>query len=163
MQPSYGLAPGPAGPGIRQGTPPQWAGRPTKPLPGFMVLAGGLAVVVGVFLPWLQASGPGGSISENGIKIGTFGTLILGGFAIARGASMLRPDAIRMTLGTPVLGGVLIAVLMALRWSTLNQAVADARAIPGVSASIGIGVWLVIAGAACIVVGGLMSGRPGRL
>jgi hypothetical protein len=128
-----------------------------------LVLLGGLAAVLGVFLPWVQASGGGTTITENGIKSGTYATLVLGGLAAARGASMLRPDMFRMRLGTPVIGGVLIAVFTAIRWSALNQRVADYNAIPGVTASIGVGVWLVIAGTACIIVGGLMSGRPGRL
>jgi hypothetical protein len=156
MQPGYGLGIGPR-------RPPGWTGRQTRPLPGLLVLAGGLATVIGVFMPWVQASRPGASISENGIRIGTFGTLFLGGLAAARGASMLRPDRLGMRLGSPVVGGVLIAGLIALRWSLINQAVTDYRAQPGVTANIGLGVWLVIAGAACIVLGGLMSGRPARL
>lgn len=157
IQPGYGL-----GSGSMRPMPRRMAAQ-ARPLPGLLVLAGGLAAVIGVFMPWVQASRPGASISENGIRIGTFGTLFLGGLAAARGASMLRPAPFTRRLGSPVVGGVLIAGLMALRWSLINQAVADYRAQPGVTANIGVGVWLVIAGAACIVLGGLMSGRPGRL
>ena len=159
----YGL-----GPGIRQGPPP--ASRPSgvaphagSRLPGVLVLAGGLAVMIGVFLPWLRATGPGGSVTENGLRIGTYGTLILGGFATARGASLLRPDTVRMQMGTPVIGGVLIAILVALRWGDLQAQVRDASVLPGFTASIGIGVWVVIAGAAAIVIGGLMSSARARL
>jgi hypothetical protein len=163
-QAGYGLGAGLRGRGLGGGQPPQQRRRiQTRTLPAFLVLAGGLAVVIGVFLPWVQASGLGTTVTVNGIKYGTYGTLIMGGFAAANGASMLRPDLVRMGLGTPVIGGVVIGALMAARWSILTQDVANYNALPGVTANMGVGVWLVIGGAACVVVGGLMSGRPGRL
>jgi len=125
---------------------------------GMAVTLGGLLVVIGVFLPWVTATGPGVSISVNGIKVGTFGTLILGGFAIARGMSMIRPSAFGMNLGTPLIGGLLLAGLMVLRWGDLQNAVKEAQAA-GLQASIGIGVWSVIAGTALILIGGLLAQR----
>ncbi|MDP9329916.1 MAG: hypothetical protein M3P11_04655 [Actinomycetota bacterium] len=147
--------------GLRMGAqPPQVvAGGPTSPSPaGLLVLGGGLAVVIGVFLPWLQASGPGGTFSENGLKIGTFGTLILGGFAVAKGLSVLRPGLITMRLSSPLLTGALLAGLMALRWNFLQTEISDTRALsPSVTAGLGVGVWLVIAGTAAILLGGLLG------
>lgn len=131
---------------------------------GWLVLAGGALVVLGVFLPWIQASTAVGSVSANGIKIGTFGTLLLGGFAVARGLSMVRPDMFRVRLGTPVLGGVLILVLMALRWGYLRDQIRLARvAVPGIQVSLGLGVWAVIAGALVVIVGGVLGPRRPRL
>jgi hypothetical protein len=127
---------------------------------GAAVTIGGLLVVIGVFLPWVTATGPGFSASENGLDIGTYGTLILGGFAVARGLSMLRPATFSFNLGTPLLGGVLIAVLMALRWGHIQTEVRDAEAVsPLIHASIGIGVWSVVAGTALILVGGVLARR----
>ena len=49
---------------------------------------------------------------------------------------------------------------MALRWNDLQNAVNDARAVsPLIHASIGIGVWSVIAGTALILFGGLLARR----
>jgi hypothetical protein len=162
--------PGKPGYGLRMGSqwadqPPQVAavGRPVPSLAGLLVLGGGLAVVIGVFLPWLQATGPGGTLSENGIKIGTFGTLILGGFAVAKGMSILRPGLITMRLSSPLLTGALLAGLMALRWNSLQTAINDTNALsPDVTATIGIGVWLVIAGIAAILLGGLLASTTMR-
>jgi hypothetical protein len=127
------------------------------------VLIGGIVVVIAVFLPWLQASGPLGTVSQSGLKIGTFGTLILGGFAVARGASMVRPATFGLQLGTPLIGGVLILVLLAIRWGAIQQAIRDAEALsPLVHASIGIGVWLTIAGAIAILAGGALAYTSGR-
>lgn len=125
---------------------------------GIAVTLGGVLVVIGVFLPWVTATGPGGSVSVNGIKVGTFGTLILGGFAIARGMSMIRPSAFGMNLGTPLIGGALLAGLMVLRWGDIQNAINEAEAVsPLIHASIGIGVWSVIAGTALILAGGLLA------
>jgi hypothetical protein len=119
-------------------------------------MVGGILVVVGVFLPWITASGPGGSASPSGLDSNEWGFLILGGLAIARGLSIARPDRFRFTLGTPLIGGVILIVLIATRWGDLQDALEIYRAQPGVTASLGIGVWSVIAGTACVVLGGLM-------
>ena len=126
---------------------------------GFLVLVGGALVILGVFLPWLQASSTltGVHVTQNGLSIGTYGTLILGGFAVMRGFAMIQPRQVR--LGTPVIGGALILLLMALRWTTLQDALTAARAVPEIQASIGIGVWAVIAGACLVIAGGLLSPR----
>lgn len=125
-----------------------------------LLTLGGVLVVIGVFLPWVTATGPGGSASVNGITVGTYGTLLLGGFAVARGLQTLRPDTFHFNLGTPLLGGILLAGLMALRWNDLQNAVNDARAVsPLIHASIGIGVWSVIAGTVLILLGGLLARR----
>ena len=126
--------------------------------PAYLVLAGGIAVVLGVFLPWITLSGP--TVLEhsiNGLKIGTWGTLILGGFGIMRGIAALSPGPNR--LGTPVITGALIGVLMAIRWSDLQNAIREVQSHPGDTASIGPGVWLVIAGAVMLVVGGVRIQR----
>ena len=159
------LPPPPAAPQGFSPEPParQIVARNDSPTPGMLVVAGGALAVVGVFLPWLTATAPGGSVSENGIQIGTWGTLILGGFAVMRGLSMLRPTTFRVQLGTPIVGGILILGLMALRWGALQDAITQAEAVgPGITASMGIGVWAVIAGGLCVVAGGLLQMRSLR-
>jgi hypothetical protein len=129
---------------------------------GWLVLAGGILVVVGVFLPWITVSGLGGSTSVTGLDGNEWGFLILGGFAIARGLSITRPDMFRFTLGTPLIGGVILVVLVVARWGDLQDILTTARANAGVTASLGIGIWSVIVGTACVVLGGLtLLRRPG--
>ena len=162
------LPPPPPNPGLASDRPigpvaPTQAGAGSRNA-GWLVLAGGALVVAGVFLPWIQASTAVGSVSANGIRIGTFGTLLLGGFAVARGFSMVRPDMFRMRLGTPVIGGVLILVLMALRWGYLQGQIRIARAtVPGIQVSLGLGVWAVIVGGLLVIVGGLIGPRRAHL
>ena len=124
---------------------------------GWLVLIGGVLVLVGVFLPWITASGPRGTFSASGKDASEWGILILGGFATVRGLSMARPDIFRFRLGTPLIGGVILAVLVAMRWSDIQKALDDLRSVPGVTASLGIGFWGVIAGTALVLAGGAMA------
>jgi hypothetical protein len=118
---------------------------------------GALLVIGGVFLPWATASNEfGDSVSKTGMALNNWGVLLLGGFALARGLSALRPATFHFNLGTPLIGGVLLAVLIATRWSDLNDAVKSAQA-SGLTASIGIGFWAVIAGTALVLLGGLLA------
>ena len=86
------------------------------------------------------------------------GLLILGAFATARGLSMLQPGRFRFSLGTPLIGGVILAILVGSRWSDLHEAL-DRATNAGLSASIGIGYWAVVAGTACVLLGGVLSLR----
>ncbi|HTG47792.1 MAG TPA: hypothetical protein VK646_09075 [Actinomycetota bacterium] len=124
-----------------------------------LVVAGGVLVVVGALLPWITASGPMRSVSINGLDAGGWAFLLLGGFALARGASMRWPDRVPIRLGTPLIGGVLLAGLLVMRWGAIQDAVNSARTLPGVTASLGVGLWATIAGIAAILAGGLLAGR----
>jgi hypothetical protein len=162
--PSEEPLPEPPLPGMSAGGPtgPVQPAATTNRNAAWLVLAGGILVVVGVFLPWITVSGPNGSSSASGWDSSEWGFLILGGFAIARGLSMTRPDLFRFTLGTPLIGGVILVVLIVLRWGDLQDTLTALRAYPGVTASLGIGIWSVIAGTACVLLGGLlMLRRPG--
>jgi hypothetical protein len=130
---------------------------------GWLVLAGGLLVVVGVFLPWITANGPNGTFSTSGKDASEWGFLILGGFATVRGFSMARPGIFRFQLGTPLIGGVILAILAVMRWTDLQNALDVARAHAGYTASIGIGFWAVIAGTVLVLVGGAMAMQRRRL
>ena len=137
--------------------------RVTNANAGWLVLAGGILVIVGVFLPWITAAGPSGTFSASGKDANEWAFLILGAFAIVRGLSMARPAMFRFQLGTPLIGGVILAVLVALRWSDLQKALDDLRSVPGVTASLGIGFWAVIAGTVLVLLGGVMAMQRRRL
>jgi hypothetical protein len=130
---------------------------------GWLVLTGGVLVIVGVFLPWITASGPNGTFSTSGKDASEWAFLILGGFATVRGFSMARPGIFRFQLGTPLIGGVILAVLAAMRWTDLQNALDVARAHAGYTASIGIGFWAVIAGTVLVLLGGVMAMQRRRV
>ena len=157
------------GPG--QQPPPGLGGAPSaRPVPregnanaGWLVLTGGILVVVGVFLPWITATGSSGTFSASGKDANEWAFLILGGFATVRGLSMAKPGLFRFQLGTPLIGGVILAVLVALRWNDLQKALEDLRTLPGVTASLGIGFWVVIAGTVLVLLGGVLAMQRRRM
>ena len=130
---------------------------------GWLVLAGGILVIVGVFLPWITASGPKGTFSASGKDANEWAFLILGGFATVRGLSMAKPGLFRFQLGTPLIGGVILAVLVALRWNDLQKVLDDVRPLPGFTASLGIGFWAVIAGTVLVLLGGVLAMQRRRM
>jgi hypothetical protein len=130
---------------------------------GWLVLTGGVLVIVGVFLPWITATGPIGTFSASGKDANEWAFLILGGFATVRGLSMAKPGLFRFQLGTPLIGGVILAVLVALRWNDLQKTLEDLRSLPGITASLGIGFWAVIAGTVLVLLGGVMAMQRRRM
>jgi hypothetical protein len=130
---------------------------------GWLVLAGGVLVIVGVFLPWITLNGPKGTFSTTGKDANEWAFLILGGFATVRGFSMARPQTFRFQLGTPLVGGVILAILAALRWGDLQNALDVARTHAGITASIGIGFWAVIAGTVLVLLGGVVAMQRRRM
>jgi uncharacterized membrane protein YidH (DUF202 family) len=130
---------------------------------GWLTLAGGILVIVGVFLPWITATASAGTFSASGKDANEWAFLILGGFATVRGLSMAKPGLFRFQLGTPLIGGVILAVLVALRWNELQKALEDFRSVPGVTASIGIGFWAVIAGTVLVLLGGVLAMQRRRM
>jgi len=162
--------PPPQDPG--QQPPPGLGGaQSARPLPpregnanaGWLVLAGGILVIVGVFLPWITASGPKGTFSASGKDANEWAFLILGGFATVRGLSMAKPGLFRFQLGTPLIGGVILAVLVALRWNDLQKVLDEVRSVPGVTASLGVGFWAVIAGTVLVLLGGVLAMQRRRM
>ena len=137
--------------------------REGTPNAGWFVLTGGVLVIVGVFLPWITATSSNGTFSASGKDAKEWAFLILGGFATVRGLSMAKPGLFRFQLGTPLIGGVILAVLIALRWNELQKALEDLRTLPGVTASLGIGFWAVIAGTILVLIGGVMAMQRRRM
>jgi hypothetical protein len=158
--------------GAAQQPPPGLGGaqsaRPAPPREGYanagwLTLSGGILVIVGVFLPWITATGSAGTFSASGKDANEWAFLILGGFATVRGLSMAKPGLFRFQLGTPLIGGVILAVLVALRWNELQKSLEDLRSLPGVTASLGIGFWAVIAGTVLVLLGGVMAMQRRRM
>lgn len=151
--PQPGLSAGAGGPPRRAATPP--VGNPNA---GWFVLAGGVLVIVGVLLPWITLTDGASTVSAKGSDVAGWGFYILGGFAIVRGLGMTRPDRFAFRLGTPLIGGVILAFLIASHWSRLQDDLDLARS-RGIDGSIGIGYWVVVAGTACVLIGGALSMR----
>jgi hypothetical protein len=143
-----------------------WAPAPTGPRPvvgadqnraGTLTVVGALLVIGSQFLPWFTASGLGLSVSQTGIDLHNWGILLLGVFALARGAAMARPDRFHFNMGSPLIGGGILAFLLITRYNDMQSAITQARAaFPGVETAIGIGFWGAAVGTALVIVAGLL-------
>jgi uncharacterized membrane protein YidH (DUF202 family) len=62
-----------------------------------------------------------------------------------------------------LIGGVILAVLVALRWNDLQKVLDEVRSVPWVTASLGIGFWAVIAGTVLVLLGGVLAMQRRRM
>jgi hypothetical protein len=117
------------------------------------MIAGGAVVLATAFLPRITV-GPGVTLTGGVLSTG-IGTLLLSGFAIAKGLQVVRPGLVSMRLSSPILTGVLLLVLAALRYTSLTSDV-NALHEQGITASIAGGFWLSVIGSAIVLLGGAM-------
>jgi hypothetical protein len=175
QRPPEPLEEGPAATGDQPlPAPPATSARPWEPVAaetaprvtadrrraGKLTVAGGLLVLGCQFLPWLSASGPGGALKGTGIDLHNWGLMLLGGFAVARGATMIQPERFRFNLGTPLIGGAILVFLLVSRYNDLQSSFEQLEAeFPGVNLSIGIGFWGAALGTAMVIAGGVLALR----
>jgi hypothetical protein len=120
------------------------------------MIVGGVIAIASAFLPRLIATGPGGEVTYGGLAGAGFGTIILAGLSVMKGLQAARPDIVRTQLGSPILTGILMLVLAAIRYSSLQSNVGDLQALPGVTATIGNGFWIGVIGSSIVLLGGSM-------
>lgn len=106
-----------------------------------------IVLVIAAFLPWATVSALGASISVNGLD-GSDGyiTIICGAYLgfIAWRAMQRQPVSKGMVIGMWVAAGIATAIGV-MNFSSVDDNV-GAAALAGVSASVGIGLWLTILG-----------------
>jgi len=159
----------------------------SSPIAAILGLVGGGIMIVGSFLAWAEVSGGGTSVTAKGtdgndgwITVAAGGVLVLVGIAwLVRGAGK-KALAVLAILAGLVGGGVGLYDAVTAKDSTLDgaaeelavqfgQPVSDVRALLDqaidagqISISLSIGIYLVIAGGAIGIVGGIVGlrGRP---
>lgn len=130
-------------------------------LASFLLVAGGVLILVGLPLQWTSVSFPDHTITAmRGIDYASYDVVTTIVLAVALIAVAFAVVAARRW--GPMIG-VIVAVLACL-WGALvvvaaaNPA-ADSTALAGVNVSIGVGAYAVAAGAALALVGSLVSFR----
>jgi hypothetical protein len=119
------------------------------------VLLGAGLLAVGSVLPWAEASSASASFSSSGID-GNGGATLVAAIAIGfSGALARRPRLVAvLVIGVAMLAGA-IALHDALDVS--EKADRLMQRLPSVSAGVGVGLWMTLAGGAIAVVGGVMA------
>jgi hypothetical protein len=133
------------------------AAKVASPNAGYLVITGGIVVIASQLLPWVTASHLGATRTGNGFDVGGWLWLvILGVFAIARGAALINPS-IRYRAGSPWISVILLSIALIWRWAQLNNQINAASGVSSFSISIGIGFWVAVVGLALVAAGALMS------
>jgi RNA polymerase subunit RPABC4/transcription elongation factor Spt4 len=127
----------------------------------WFALVGGILIVAGSLLPWLQVHLPLTTVSRNGMQLGNnYGfsvdglvTLVLGLITCLIGLSMLlRFQMPPFVQRSSIVTGVVVGALVLLNIPGLQNYVKSV----GAGASIGYGLWVVLTGCALAIVGGLV-------
>jgi hypothetical protein len=135
---------------------------PTKtpwPTGAWILIASGAALLVGAFLPWLEATTIFGNITRSGVSYGP-DALVTAGIGTALGVlgillvtGQTIPRWIRMLAIVAAAAALAIVVYDYGRLENrANSVVSDVA-----QASVGIGLWLSLAGAIIGIVGGWLS------
>lgn len=150
-----------AGTGTGAGVGEQVASPAFKADGSVLALLGGLALIVGSFLPWITATAPlVGSISKSGMDDGGDGTITLVlGIAVAA-LCLVRLLGANTSMASAVLillAGIGAAFIGFIDLADIQERVSSATEISSsISASAGAGLWAVIIGAIVSALGGLL-------
>jgi hypothetical protein len=119
------------------------------------VSVGAMLLVVGALLPWAEASSQSASFSRTGIDGNGAATLVAAVAVVLFCLVVPRPKvAAGLVIAVAVLAGA-VGVHDALDIS--HKADRLVAALPKVSAGVGIGVWVTIAGAVIALAGGILA------
>lgn len=124
-----------------------------------VVMVGGAVVAIGSFLPWASIATGLGSASIDGITGDGKITVVLGGVIALLGLLAIeRPVSVARSGAMMLLGVAAVAFGV---WEYSNvQAKVDDVASDVVRASVGTGLYLVIAGGVIAIVGAALLPRP---
>jgi hypothetical protein len=122
------------------------------------VFGGAALLVVGSVLPWVKASVGAFSVTKNGIDgDGVFTLLLGGGIAVAFFLIRRAKTAAWITLALAGIAGA-IALYDTIDVSQkADELTSNQTSLFHVSASVGVGLWLALAGAVVALVGGVIA------
>lgn len=128
-----------------------------KEFGGWVTMGGGIALVIGAFLPWLKVTAPFiGTLERAGTDGGGDGWV-----AVAIGAVAVVVGVLMQTKGLSswiaIAVGAVAALVMVYEFSDVHDRISSAPEM--VSVDYGMGLFLCIAGAIAVTVGGVLGGR----
>ena len=163
----------------------QSTGRPSAPMAAILAIVGGALLAIGSFLTWAEVSGGGTSVTATGID-GSDGwiTLVCGSVVLVAGLTFLRTGGKRAIAVFAILAGIIGGGLGLYDALTAEDRVLDdaaeelatefggtkeeVRALLDeaidsgqLGISLGVGLYMVIAGGALGIVGGILGLRVG--
>lgn len=132
----------------------------------WFALLGGVLIVAGSLLPWMQASVLGANVDRNGMQLGAhmgfsvaglvtlFLGLVTGLIGLSGVAGFVMPRYIQRSA---IITGVVAGGVVLLNLGAMQHYVQTVRAASTLaSANLGYGLWLLLLGCALAVIGGLV-------
>jgi len=145
---------------------------PRKPEPGSstiptiaLVALGGVAMVVGSFMPWITVQAPFvGNISRSGIDGGGDGLFTAGLGVVTALIALARFTATRLpslVQRSSIVTGIAAGALAVFEIHNVQQRIATATGASNlVTGAVGAGLYVIIGGAVLALVGGLILRQP---
>jgi hypothetical protein len=127
-----------------------------------VLLVAGSALVLGAFLPWLEATTILGTISRSGVSYGS-DALVTAGIGVglaAIGGALLAGRAVPTWLRiVAIVAAIIAGLILAYDYSQVQERVDSVDESDVASAAVGFGLWLSVGGAAAGIVGAILSRR----
>lgn len=131
----------------------------SNPFAAIVLAAGAVAVAVGSFLPWAVIESSFGDISVGGGDMDGDGSLTLAGavaIAVLGGLAVFsrwaRGAVTGLTISTLVVTGVVALIALV----DIADVATSADDMPGLEVSVGVGLWVVLAGSLVVAGGAVM-------
>lgn len=150
-------------PTARVGTPTGKTRRGSQMPWAWATLAAGIGLIVGSFLPWVTATAvPIGTVSISGMSGDGIFTLATGGVVALVGALALTRGVRVGGLVAAFVALAIAGVVAGIDFNNVSNGVAEANTSSFGFASVGIGLWLIMASVVVGLVGasGLVDKRP---
>jgi hypothetical protein len=130
-----------------------------------VLLVAGSALVLGAFLPWLEATTILGTISRSGVSYGSDALVTAGigvGLAAIGGALLAGravPTWLRIVAIVAIVAAIIAGLILSYDYSQVQERVDSVDESDVASAAVGFGLWLSVGGAAAGIVGAILSRR----
>lgn len=128
--------------------------------PNLLVLVGGAAIVIGCFLPWVEARSIFGEISTSGMDGGGDGPLVLllGGLILGGGLLLANQSMPRPLLPLGIIGlAIIVGVIFWMDFQEVERRIRELeRDTELARGSVGIGLWILAGGCAAAALGAFL-------
>jgi hypothetical protein len=153
----HGLAPSPAS--TTPDRPAGWAlARPDWSNPIRLAILGGAALLIlGSFLPWVEADAGFFSITKDGTDGDGVITLVIGLAIAALFFAVKHPKAMTWLVISLAGVGTAIAAYDTIDISNKAEELTNSTSTIDISAAVGVGLWLTLAGGIVALIGGFMA------
>jgi hypothetical protein len=127
-----------------------------------MLMVAGSALLLGAFLPWLEATTIFGTINRSGVSYGSDALVTAGigvGLAAIGGAQFFGRVVPMWLRIVTIVAAIIAGLILAYDYTQIQDRVESVSDSDAAAAAVGFGLWLSIGGAAAGIIGAILSRR----